>query len=159
MWETRSNELQKFWNIRFRTPWHWEGVSKKLSLRFFQEPDKRQHFNEDRANISVNRTIWLEEGGHQHFSVTSPGSLSNSKNCLVRVSSVTKFAACYIINVRCSHHDHHPRTMQSSWWLSPFPYNAVMIQRWEKFLKNITDTNFRKLQKKLYFTIYCRTAY
>ena len=35
---------------------------------FSKTPDKRQNFNEDRASISVNRTIWLEQGGLKHFS-------------------------------------------------------------------------------------------
>ena len=30
-------------------------------------PDKRQHFNEDRASISVSRTNCLEQGGLKHF--------------------------------------------------------------------------------------------
>ena len=41
----RSNELQKFRNIRFRTP----------LIGFSETPDKRQHFNKDRASILVNR--------------------------------------------------------------------------------------------------------
>ena len=37
-------------------------------IGFSQTPNKRQHFKEDRASISVNRTIWLEQRGLKHFS-------------------------------------------------------------------------------------------